>query len=52
VKPDATPVGGNKAQFGFRHSKPQKAQLREHGYSDDDIAKMKSAEALRILGLA
>jgi cytoskeletal protein CcmA (bactofilin family) len=29
----------------------QRAQLREHGYSDEDIAQMKSADAHRILGL-
>jgi hypothetical protein len=41
----------SKAQVSFFITKAQKAQLREKGYSDDQIAQMKPAEAHRILGL-
>ena len=40
-----------KAQVSFFITQAQKAQLREKGYSDDQIAQMKPAEAHRILGL-
>jgi hypothetical protein len=39
------------AQVSFFITQAQKTQLRERGYSDDQIAKMKPAEAHRILGL-
>jgi hypothetical protein len=39
------------AQISFFITQAQKALLRERGYSDDQIAKMKPAEAHRILGL-
>jgi hypothetical protein len=40
-----------KAQISFLITNSQKAQLRERGCSSDEIAKMKPAEAHRILGL-
>jgi hypothetical protein len=40
-----------KAQVSFFITQAQKARLHERGYSDDQIAKMKPAEAHRILGL-
>jgi hypothetical protein len=40
------------AQVSFSITKSQKAQLRERGHSDEKIAKMKPAEAHKILGLA
>jgi hypothetical protein len=45
----ATP--DNKAQISFFITKSQKIRLRERGYSDDAVAKMKPAEAHQILGL-
>jgi hypothetical protein len=39
------------AQVSFFITKAQKALLRERGYSDDQIAQMKPAEAHQILGL-
>jgi hypothetical protein len=39
------------AQVSFFITQAQKAELREKGYSDDQIAQMKPAEAHRILGL-
>ena len=39
------------ARVSFFITQAQKAQLREKGYSDDEIAQMKPAEAHRILGL-
>jgi hypothetical protein len=50
--PDATPTEANKIQFPFFITNSQKAQLRDRGYSDDEIAKMEPAEAHQILGLA
>jgi hypothetical protein len=38
-------------QVSFFITRAQKAQLRERGYSEDQIAQMKPAEAHRILGL-
>jgi hypothetical protein len=52
VVPDATPLEDKKAQVSFFITKSQKAQLRERGFSEDDIAKMKPGEAHKILGLA
>ena len=51
AEPAATVVEDNKAQVSFFITKSQKVQLRERGYSETDIAKMKPAEAHRILGL-
>jgi hypothetical protein len=48
----ATPTNDNQAQISFFITKSQKAQLRERGFSDDEIAKMRPAEAHKILGLA
>jgi len=39
------------AQVSFFITQAQKAQLRERGYTDDQIAHMKPAEAHQILGL-
>jgi hypothetical protein len=39
------------ARISFFITQAQKAQLREKGYSDDEIAQMKPAEAHHILGL-
>jgi len=52
VEPDATPLESNKAQVSFFITNSQKTQLRDRGYSDDEIAKMMPAEAHKILGLA
>jgi hypothetical protein len=52
VEPNPTPLGDKKAQVSFFITKSQKAQLRERGFSEDDIAKMKPGEAHKILGLA
>jgi hypothetical protein len=52
-QPDATATDENRSsQVSFFITNSQKVQLRERGYSDDDIAKMKPAEAHKILGLA
>jgi hypothetical protein len=40
-----------KAQVSFFITQAQKAELREKGYSEDQIAQMKPAEAHQILGL-
>jgi hypothetical protein len=40
------------AQVSFFITKAQKVQLRERGHSDEEIAKMRPAEAHQILGLA
>jgi hypothetical protein len=47
----ASPSSPSEVQVSFFITKAQKAQLREKGYSDDQIAQMKPAEAHRILGL-
>jgi hypothetical protein len=39
-------------QISFFITNSRKAELRERGFSEDDIAKMKAAEAHKILGLA
>jgi hypothetical protein len=52
VEPDPTSLEDSKVQVSFLITKSQKAQLRERGYSDDDIAQMKPEEAHKILGLA
>jgi hypothetical protein len=52
IEPDATPIDDKKVQISFLITNSQKTQLRERGYSDDEIAKMKPAEAHKILGLA
>jgi hypothetical protein len=52
VVPDATLVEAKKGQFSFFITNSQKAQLRERGYSDDEIAKMIPEKAHEILGLA
>jgi hypothetical protein len=39
------------AQVSFFITKAQKLRLHEHGYSDEQIAQMKPAEAHKILGL-
>jgi hypothetical protein len=39
------------AHVSFFITNAQKAQLRDKGYSDEEIAKMKPADAHRILGL-
>ena len=49
VMPDATLA--NKVQVSFFITNSQKTQLRDRGYSDDEIAKMIPAEAHRILGI-
>ncbi len=41
----------HEAQVSFFITQAQKAQLRARGYSDDEIAQMKPAEAHHILGL-
>ncbi len=41
-----------KTQVSFFITNAQKAQLRERGHSEEEIAKMKPAEAHQILGLA
>lgn len=51
LEPDPIPVNENKAQVSFFITNLQKQQLRERGYSDTDIAKMRPAEAHKILGL-
>jgi hypothetical protein len=51
VEPDATPIEDKKVHISFFITKSQRAQLLERGYSGDDIAKMKPAEAHKILGL-
>jgi cytoskeletal protein CcmA (bactofilin family) len=38
-------------RVSFFITQAQRAELRERGYSDDDIAQMKPADAHRILGL-
>ena len=38
-------------ELSFFVTQAQKAELRERGYSDDDIAQMKPADAHNILGL-
>jgi hypothetical protein len=51
---DATPAPPSDsptAQVSFFITQAQKAQLRERGYSDDQIAQMKPAEAHQILGI-
>ena len=40
-----------RAQVSFFITNAQKMQLHERGYSDEQIAKMKPAEAHKILGL-
>ena len=47
----APPSSRPEAQVSFFVTKAQKAQLREKGYSDDQIAKMKPAEAHKTLGI-
>lgn len=51
IESDAILLEGNSAQVSFFITKSQKIQLRELGYSEDQIAKMKPAEAHSILGL-
>lgn len=46
-----TPSSAPEAQLSFFITNAQKAKLRERGYSDDQIAHMKPAEAHKILGL-
>jgi cytoskeletal protein CcmA (bactofilin family) len=41
----------NETRVSFFITQTQRAELRERGYSDDDIAQMKPADAHRILGL-
>jgi hypothetical protein len=48
---EAPPRSEGDAQVSFFITKAQKAQLRERGHSDEEIAKMRPAEAHRILGL-
>ena len=50
VERDVIPAD-DKTQVSFFITKSQKVQLRELGYSDDDVARMKPAEAHKILGL-
>jgi hypothetical protein len=52
VESDVTPIEDKRAQVSFFITNSQKAELRDRGYSEDEIAKMKPAEAHRILGLA
>jgi len=47
----AVPLSSLEAQVSFFITQAQKKQLRKKGYSDDQIARMKPAEAHRILGL-
>jgi hypothetical protein len=51
IESDAISLEGNSAQVSFFITKSQKIQLRELGFSEDQIAKMKPAEAHSILGL-
>jgi hypothetical protein len=51
IVPDVTPTEANKIQFPFFITNSQKAQLRERGYSDDEIAKMMPEKPHQILGL-
>jgi hypothetical protein len=46
-----TPRETVEAHFSFFITNAQKALLRAKGYSDEEIAKMKPADAHRILGL-
>jgi len=49
----ATPAASETpgAHVSFFVTKAQKAQLQERGYTEDQIAKMKPAEAHKILGI-
>jgi hypothetical protein len=47
----AVPPSSLEAQVSFFITQAQKKQLRKKGYSDDQIARMKPAEAHWILGL-
>jgi hypothetical protein len=51
IEPDPTPAEDDKARLSFFVTNLQKAQLRDLGYSDNDIAMMKPAHVHRILGL-
>lgn len=42
---------GGKTQISFFITKTQKAQLREQGYTDEQIATMRPTEAHRALGI-
>jgi hypothetical protein len=48
---DETKAGDFTAKFSFFITNSQKAQLRERGFTDEAIAKMKPGEAHEILGL-
>ena len=48
---EVPPTPSPKAQVSFFITRAQKAQLRKKGYSDDQIAQMKPAEAHQILGI-
>jgi hypothetical protein len=47
----APPSSAPKQGISYMITHAEKARLREQGYSDEQIAKMKPAEAHRILGL-
>jgi len=51
--PSSSPQSESNETTGvsFFITQAQRAELRERGYSDDDIAQMKPADAHRILGL-
>jgi hypothetical protein len=51
IEPDPTSAEDNKARVSFLVTNAQKAQLRDLGHSDHDIALMKPAHVHRILGL-